>query len=253
MTACARLVGACGRRAAASSSAPSREGKGEEEFSADIQFLVRLWQQVQARFERRGRRAPLHEEIDLMFRVVRDLFSPDVDEFVIDDQETYDKCVEYVDSAGARSRSPGRALRRAGADLRRASASRRRSRRPLRRRVWLKSGGYIVIDQTEALIAIDVNTGKYVGKRDSRGDGPQDQPRGRWREIVRQLRLRNIGGIIIIDFIDMDREEHRDKVFRALKRGAGRRQGANQRARDLRARPGRDDAQARAAEPALAF
>ncbi|MFQ5520581.1 MAG: ribonuclease E/G, partial [Candidatus Methylomirabilia bacterium] len=88
--------------------------------------------------------------------------------------------------------------------------------RALRRRVWLKSGGYIVIDQTEALVAIDVNTGKYIGKRDFEETVRKINLEA-VGEVVRQIRLRDLGGLIIIDFIDMEREEHRQQVFRALK------------------------------------
>jgi len=87
----------------------------------------------------------------------------------------------------------------------------------LRRRVWLKSGGYIVIDHTEALVSIDVNTGKYVGKRDFEQTVLKINLES-VAEIVRQIRLRDLGGIIIIDFIDMEREEHREQVYKALKR-----------------------------------
>src|SRR5206468_995025 len=87
----------------------------------------------------------------------------------------------------------------------------------LRRRVWLKSGGYIVIDHTEALVSIDVNTGKYVGKRDFEQTVLKINLEA-VGEVVRQIRLRDLGGIIIIDFIDMEREEHREQVFKALKR-----------------------------------
>src|SRR5204862_2507641 len=85
----------------------------------------------------------------------------------------------------------------------------------LRRRVWLKSGGYIVIDHTEALVAIDVNTGKYVGKRDFEETVLKINLEAA-SEVIRQIRLRDLGGIIIIDFIDMERAEHRDQVFQAL-------------------------------------
>ena len=101
--------------------------------------------------------------------------------------------------------------------------------------MWLKSGGYIVIDHTEALVAIDVNTGKYVGKRDFEETVLKINLEA-VGEVVRQIRLRDLGGIIIIDFIDMERAEHREQVFKALMKRARRRQGPHQRARDLRAR-----------------
>ena len=192
------------------------EGKGEAEFAADVEFLGRLWAQIQARFEQAAAPAVLHEEGDLVFRVVRDLFSPEIDELVIDSEEGHRKCVGYVE-----------ALVPALADRARLYADRqpvfeafgieKDIEKALRRRVWLKSGGYIVIDHTEALVSIDVNTGKYVGKRDFEETVLKINLEA-VGEVVRQIRLRDLGGIIIIDFIDMEREEHREQVYRALRK-----------------------------------
>ncbi len=192
------------------------EGKGEEEFLADMEFLTRLWSGIQARYAQAPAPCILHEEMDLTFRVIRDLFSANVEEFVVDEDEAYRKCQEF---AGAlvpaladrvtlyAGREPLFEARGVEGDLEKA----------LRRKVWLKSGGHIVIDQTEALVAIDVNTGKYVGKRDF------DQTILKInleavKEIVRQIRLRDLGGIIILDFIDMEREDHRQQVWKALRK-----------------------------------
>ena len=195
------------------------EGRGEAEFSADIQFLVRVWQQVQARFAQAPPRSALHEEGDLVFRVVRDLFAADIEEILIDGEEEYRRAVEYAEALVPAL------VHRIHLHAERESVFEARGiekeiEKAVRRRVWLKSGGYLVIDQTEALVAIDVNTGKYVGKRDLEETILKINLEA-VGEIVRQLRLRDIGGIIIIDFIDMDREEHRDQVFRALKRALG--------------------------------
>jgi ribonuclease G len=192
------------------------EGKGEEEFAADIAFLGRLWDQVQERYEQVAAPAPLHAEMDLAFRVVRDLFSPDVEEFVVDTREVFDRCVSY-----ARSLVPALVdrvrLYEGAVPLFESLGIEKDAEKALRRRVWLRSGGYIVIDQTEALVSIDVNTGKYVGKRDFEQTVLKINLES-VGEIVRQIRLRDLGGIIIIDFIDMEREEHREQVYRALKR-----------------------------------
>jgi ribonuclease G len=192
------------------------EGKGEAEFAADVEFLSRLWAQIQARFEQATAPAVLHEEADLTFRVVRDLFSPEIDEFVVDSQPMYDKCLGYA-----------RALVPVLADRVRLYTERapifeqfgieKDIEKALRRRVWLKSGGYIVIDHTEALVSIDVNTGKYVGKRDFEQTVLKINLEA-VGEVVRQIRLRDLGGIIIIDFIDMEVLEHREQVEKALKR-----------------------------------
>jgi len=192
------------------------EGKGEAEFAADVEFLSRLWSQIQARYEQASAPAALHEEADLTFRVVRDLFSPEVDEFVVDSAELYDKCLGYV-----RTLVPGLAERvRLYTDrtpVFDAFGIEKDIEKALRRRVWLKSGGYIVIDHTEALVSIDVNSGKYVGKRDFEQTVLKINMEA-VTEVVRQIRLRDLGGIIIIDFIDMEVPEHREQVNKALRR-----------------------------------
>jgi ribonuclease G len=192
------------------------EGKGEEELAADIQFLSRLWAQVQARFESAKAPSLLHAEMDVTFRVVRDLFSPEVEEFLVDSPAAYEKCLEFATQLVPQLASR---VKRWDKDtpIFEATGIEREIDKALRRRVWLKSGGYIVIDHTEALVAIDVNTGKYVGKRDFEETVLKINLEAA-TEVVRQIRLRDLGGIIIIDFIDMERAEHRDQVFKALTR-----------------------------------
>ena len=192
------------------------EGKGESELAPDVEFLGRLWSQIHTRYDQSAPPAVLHEEMDLTFRVVRDLLSPEVDEFVVDSGEVRDKCVEWV-QALAPALVERVKLYEQHVPIFESFGIEREIEKALRRRVWLRSGGYIVIDPTEALVSIDVNTGKYVGKRDF------DQTVLKINlesvaEIVRQIRLRDLGGIIIIDFIDMEHEDHRDQVYRALKR-----------------------------------
>jgi ribonuclease G len=192
------------------------EGKGEADLAADIQFLSRLWAQVQSRFEAAPAPSLLHEEMDLTFRVVRDLFSPEVEEFLVDNRESYDKCVQFASSLVPLLASRVK-LYDSVAPIFEATGIEKEIDKAVRRRVWLKSGGYIVIDQTEALVAIDVNTGKYVGKRDFEETVFKINLEA-VSEVVRQIRLRDLGGIVIIDFIDMERPEHRDEVFKALTR-----------------------------------
>jgi len=192
------------------------EGKGEEELASDIQFLGRLWTQIQARFDHAPAPSLLHEEMDLTFRVVRDLFSPQVDEFLVDDPDAYDKCVRFASSFVPQLAARVKRWDR-DAPIFEATGIEKEIEKALRRRVWLKSGGYIVIDHTEALVAIDVNTGKYVGKRDFEETVLKINLEA-VGEVVRQIRLRDLGGIIIIDFIDMERPDHREQVFKALLR-----------------------------------
>src|SRR3990170_3247682 len=192
------------------------EGKGEEEFASDIQFLLRLWEQVQARHAQASAPSLLHEEGDLIFRVVRDLFSPEVEELLVDTSAAYQKCMEYTSSLVPAQASRVK-LYEGRAPVFEAMGLEKEIEKALRRRVWLKSGGYIVIDHTEALVAIDVNTGKYVGKRDFEQTVLKINLEA-VTEAVRQIRLRDLGGIIIIDFIDMERAEHREQVSRALRK-----------------------------------
>jgi ribonuclease G len=192
------------------------EGKGEDELAADIQFLSRLWAQVQARFDTAPAPSLLHEEMDVTFRVVRDLFSPEIDEFLVDQEAAYEKCLQFASSLVPQLAARVKRWDK-DAPIFEATGIEREIDKALRRRVWLKSGGYIVIDHTEALVAIDVNTGKYVGKRDFEETVLKINLEA-VTEVVRQIRLRDLGGIIIIDFIDMERPEHREQVFKALKR-----------------------------------
>ena len=190
------------------------EGKGDEEFSADVNFLVRLWHQIQGRFAEAPPRSVLHEEGDLVFRVVRDHFAPDVEEILIDADAEYRRGLEYAETLVPALAHRVR-LYQGREPVFEARGLEKEIEKAVRRKVWLRSGGYLVIDQTEALVSIDVNTGKYVGKRDLEETILKINLEA-VNEVVRQIRLRDLGGIIIIDFIDMDREEHRTQVFRAL-------------------------------------
>ncbi len=192
------------------------EGKGEEELAADIQFLSRLWAQVQARYESAKAPSVLHAEMDVTFRVVRDLFSPEIEEFLVDSPSAYEKCLEFANQLVPQLASRVKQWDKEQ-PIFEATGIEREIEKASRRRVWLKSGGYIVIDHTEALVAIDVNTGKYVGKRDFEETVLKINLEAA-TEVMRQIRLRDLGGIIIIDFIDMERAEHRDQVFKALTR-----------------------------------
>jgi len=190
------------------------QGRSEEDFIADIEFLSRLWENIQIKKERMSAPALMHNELDLVFRVIRDVFTRDVDRMVVDSPDEYQRVKEFVDAS-----IPGLSRRvkpydgddpifdHYGVEI--------EISRALGRKVWLKSGGYIILDQTEALTTIDVNTGRYVGKR-SLEDTILKTNLEAVREIAYQLRLRNIGGILILDFIDMEREDNRRKVYSAL-------------------------------------
>src|SRR5512135_457026 len=190
------------------------QGRSKEEFTADIEFLARLWENIMKKRERTSAPALLHNELDLVFRVIRDVFTSDVDRMVIDTDDEFQRVKEFMDSyipgLGRRVKpfdGDDQIFEHYGVEI--------EISRALGRKVWLKSGGYIIIDQTEALTTIDVNTGRYVGKR-SLEDTILKTNLEAVREIGYQLRLRNIGGIIILDFIDMEHENNRRKVYQAL-------------------------------------
>jgi ribonuclease G len=190
------------------------EGTDEEALKADMDFLTRLWDDVQARAELINAPAQLYQDLDLIRRTTRDLFTAEVNRLLIDDAEEYRRLVEFV-----RTFMPDLVPHveyYAGSEpLFDYVGIEGEIERTFGRKVWLKSGGYIVIDETEALTAIDVNTGKYVGKYNLEDTITKINLEA-VKEIVCQLRLRDLGGIIIIDFIDMERIANREKVFGAL-------------------------------------
>jgi ribonuclease G len=190
------------------------EGSGAEELRGEMEFLTRLWDEVVRKSVRSGAPNLLHCDLDVAFRSIRDLYSPDVRRVIVDSSEEYRKILEFVDTYVPQAKpavelysQPDPVFDFYGIELEISKA--------LEQKVWLKSGGYIVIEMTEALTAIDVNTGSYVGKRNLEETILKTNLEAA-REIAYQLRLRNIGGIIIIDFIDMEIEENRTKVFEAL-------------------------------------
>jgi len=192
------------------------EGKGGDEFASDLEYLERLWQRVRQRANRVSAPALLHRDLDLALRVVRDLMSVDVGVLLVDGAEPYERIVEFLDQV-----QPGLVgrvkLYRQDADLFDQFGIEEQIEAALRSKVWLKSGGYIVINPTEALVAIDVNTGRFVG-RTNLEDTVLKTNLEAVREIVRQIRLRDLGGIIVIDLIDMTEQAHRDEVFGLLER-----------------------------------
>jgi ribonuclease G len=190
------------------------EGSQDKDLIKDLEFLLLLWETVQKKKDRVSAPTMLYSDLDLVFRSVRDLMIQDVKRLVVDSTDEYERIKDFVrtyfenflgkielyegtepifDSFGIEF------------DISRA----------LGRKVWLKSGGYIVIDQTEAMTVIDVNTGKFVGKEELE-DTVLKTNLEAVKEIAYQIRLRNLGGIIIVDFIDMEKYENRDRVFIAF-------------------------------------
>ncbi|HJU29366.1 MAG TPA: Rne/Rng family ribonuclease [Candidatus Binataceae bacterium] len=190
------------------------EGVSKREIQRDIAFLTKLWSSILKLSETSPPASLLYSDLDVALRIVRDLFSSEVERLWCDDPETHARIVEFVQTYMPRLRSRI-SLYEAVEPIFDHFPIEPQIERALERKVWLKSGGYLVFDQAEALTAIDVNTGRFVGKRN------QDETVLRTNleaveEVVNQLRLRNIGGIIIVDFIDMTREADRKRVTDAL-------------------------------------
>ncbi len=190
------------------------EGMGERDLDDDVRFLLRLWEGVADRA--RTARAPvlLYQDLGLVGRVVRDLFTGEVDRFVVDSPRELERIRSLLAAfpAGLLERVQLHADSR---PLFEAHGVEREIERALHRKVWLRSGGYLVLDRTEAATVIDVNTGKYVGKTDQSSTILRTNLEA-VGEVARQIRLRDIGGIILIDFIDMESEKHRRRVVAAL-------------------------------------
>lgn len=190
------------------------EGSSREELEPEKLYLDELWRRIQSGAERLSPPALIHRDQDLALRVVRDLFNEEFSVLWVDDEDSYQRIVEFLDQV-----QPGLASR-VKMDQREAALFERfqieqEIEAALAPKVWLKSGGYLIINQTEALVAIDVNTGRFVG-RHSLEETVLATNLEAVTEAVRQIRLRDLSGIVIIDLIDMAEAEHRDQVFSAL-------------------------------------
>jgi ribonuclease G len=193
------------------------EGLTKKQLKADIGYLVRLWGEV-AKKRDGGEKAPalLYQELDLVLRTARDLFSDDIEQIVIDDKEQYQRLVRFIEMFMP-ERAKDIVLYSGDEPIFDAYGIEDEIGRALSRKVPLPSGGYLIIDQAEALTAIDVNTGRYVGK------GSKDLEDTLVKtnleaveEIAYQLRFRNLGGLIVLDLIDMERASNREKIRRRL-------------------------------------
>ncbi len=191
------------------------EGKTEEDIASDMAFLYNLWLDIRTKSERRPAPLLVHHDLDIVQRILRDQLTVDFKTIWLDNEEMYESVLSFVQRFQPLLVGRVKMYTRptpifdafnVTTDLEKA----------LRPKVWLKSGGYIVINQTEALVAIDINTGKYVGKSNRLEDTIVKTNIEAVKEIVRQIRLRDLGGIIVIDFIDMDERKNRQKVMQAL-------------------------------------
>ncbi len=191
------------------------EGRSAEEFKADLKFLSTLWNDIKSKAERSKAPALIHRDLNLVQRILRDILSPDFKTVRVDHETEYERVMEFVSRAQPSLVGQVKLYSR-DAPLFEEFGIEAGIEKALKPKVWLKSGGYIVVNQTEALVAIDVNTGKYVGKTNRLEDTILKTNIDAVNEIVRQIRLRDLGGIIVIDFIDMDERRNRFRVTQAL-------------------------------------
>lgn len=191
------------------------EGATPENLSADLDYLNRLWNEIEKNYDKRKTPGLVHPEIDVELRALRDLLNEKVTRVLVDDQKVHKKVLQFINQFMPKHgksvvlhQGPQPLFDLYDLDL--------EISRSLDRKVWLKSGGYIVIDEAEALVVIDINTGRFVGKKDLE-DTILKTNLEAVKEIAHQLRIRNCGGIIIIDFIDMENPVHRERVMNQLK------------------------------------
>ncbi len=202
------------------------EEHSEEDLVNDLRFLVKLWDDIRLRAEKISAPALTHSELNLVQRLLRDQFSFEFAAIRVDDELEYQRVVEFVDKIYPNLvhrvklyTKPTHIFDEYGITS--------EIDKLLQPKIWLKSGGYIVINQTEALVSIDINTGKFVGKGNSLEETITRTNLEAVKEIVKQIRLRDLGGIIVIDFIDMDERKNRKRVMEALSQEIARDKAPN--------------------------
>lgn len=190
------------------------EGRKKSDFENDAQYLSRVWEKTKAKYEKMKGPGLVREDLGPILRVVRDVFTSEVERLTIDDQKEHEHIMGFLDSLAPNLKRRVR-LHDNKRPLFDKLGLESQIEKALHRKVELKSGGSICIDQTEALVAIDVNTGKFTGKKQLE-DTVFHTNLEAAEEIARQVRLRDLGGIIVIDFIDMEMPQHREKLLRTL-------------------------------------
>lgn len=191
------------------------EGCSEQQIVNDMKYLYNLWLEIRRKAEKVSAPALLYHDLDVIERVLRDQLTPEFDSIWVDDEQAYERVVRFLEKFQP-DMLPRVRLYTRSTPIFDAFNITQELEKALKPKVWLKSGGYIVINQTEALVAIDVNTGKFVGQSDSLEDTIVKTNLEAVKEIVRQIRLRDLGGIIVVDFIDMEERKNRQRVMQAL-------------------------------------
>jgi len=190
------------------------EGKSKPDLQNDAKYLARVWDKVKRKMDSVKAPSMLHEDLNPVLRMVRDTFTPEVDQLIVDDEREYSNILNFLDNLAPALKKRCK-LYKARKPVFEKYGVEEEITKAMQRRVWLKSGGSIVIDPTEALVAIDVNTGRFTGRK-----GLEDTVfRANLEaadEIARQVRLRDLGGIIVCDFIDMTIVKHRQQLIERL-------------------------------------
>jgi ribonuclease G len=191
------------------------DGRSEDELRADMLFLYNMWLDIRQKAEKRSAPLLIHHDLDVVERILRDQLTSSFKTVWVDNEEVYENVLGFVQRFQPALVTRIKLYTRKTPIFDEFNIT-SELEKALRPKVWLKSGGHIVINQTEALVAIDINTGKYVGKSNRLEDTIVKTNTDAVKEIVRQIRLRDLGGIIVVDFIDMDERKNRQKVMQAL-------------------------------------
>ncbi len=191
------------------------ENTSKEKLEAEMDFLLKLWENIRGKMDKGNNPELLYKDLTIALRAVRDLFTREVDRLIVDSVDAYEKIMAFIETFAPRLKYSVELYEGAG-PIFDAFGIEIEVSRALGNKIWLKSGGYIVIELTEALTSIDVNTGSYVGKRNLEETILKTNLEA-VKEIAYQLRFRNIGGLIVIDFIDMEKISNRERVSMVLK------------------------------------
>lgn len=187
------------------------EGRGEADFKADMKRLLKYWGQLKKRADRQTAPALLHQEMGMITGIIRDLYTDDIEDLVVDNRSVYREIMSFVREIAPALKGRVKLYRDTEPIFDKFNIE-SEIEKTLDRRIWIKKGSYLIIDQTEAMVTIDVNTGRFVGKKDQESTILKTNLEAA-REVARQIRLRDIGGLIIIDFIDMYNRENRRRLY----------------------------------------
>ncbi len=191
------------------------EGKDERDFAADIKRLQKLWTKLKRKADTLPAPVLIHKESEMIVGMIRDIFTEDVNQIVLDDREDYKKIMGFVRQIAPHLKDRVK-LYRGGKPVFDNYDLEPEIDKMLSRKVWIKKGAYLVLDQTEAMMTIDVNTGRFVGGKDQEQTILQTNLLAA-REIARQIRLRDIGGLVVCDFIDMYNRDNRRRLYEEFK------------------------------------